>query len=147
MTCAHQEPLSDGFCPDCETYSSLDTKGSEMTDEIELNKYLHELVGLCRHEWRKSLYQYTWQCSKCGLTSDELPLQFHFLTWEGFGIAWEWIQRHERWSEFLDYCMAQVYHSWDCIPIDTHTILPLPENIVSPRALAEAIVEFFKEDG
>ena len=116
-----------------------------MTD-TELNKYLHELVGLCRHEWRKSMYQLIWQCSNCGLTSDGYIKNLDLVnTWEGFGIAWEWLQKHERWSEFLDYCMAQVYHSWDCIPIDIHTILPLPENIVSPRDLSEAIVEFFKE--
>jgi len=76
----------------------------------------------------------------CGIICDHMH--------EGpFNITthWEWIQKHEQWSEFHDYCMAQVYHSWDCIPIDIHTILPLPENIVSPRALAEAMVEFFKE--
>ena len=118
-----------------------------MTEEIELNKRLHELIGLCWHEFaeennvRKTLY-----CVKCNIYKLLLDDSIDFTTdWSAFGIALKWIQKHERWGEFLDYCMAQVYHSWDCIPIDIHTILPLPENIVSPRDLSEAIVEFFKE--
>ena len=128
---------------------------TDPTDE-ELNKRMHEIMGLCWHECQCMSYEDNHFCRHCKREyyDYESPLnvyvvqpKYNFLTWEGFGIAWEWLQKHERWSEFLDYCMAQVYHNWDCIPIDIHTILPLPENIVSPRALAEAIVEFFKEDG
>ena len=116
-----------------------------MTD-TELNKKVHKLIGLCWHEFVPSDDNLEWSCEHCSkLDTGILNSSINLLTWEGFGIAWEWIQRHERRGEFLDYCMAQVYHSWDCIPIDIHTILPLPENIVSPRALSEAIVEFFKE--
>ena len=117
-----------------------------MTDEIELNKYLHELVGLCRHEWRKSLYQYTWQCSKCGLTSDELPLQFHFLTWDGFGIAWEFMQKHNDWEDFWDFLLEEhVKHlPLNCKPSYMEVIRMVTSKI-NPRELVEAVVRFFEE--
>ena len=115
-----------------------------MTD-TELNKKVHKLIGLCWHEWDDTPEDELPICIHCS-DSFIIPENLDLVnTWEGFGIAWGWLRNHERRGEFLDYCMTQVYHSWDCIPIDIHTILPLPENIVSPRALSEAIVEFFKE--
>ena len=99
-----------------------------MSDE-EINKRIHEVMGLCFH------VRSTNQCIRChkilikavGAGEFEcLPANLNFLTWEGFGLMWEFMQKHPGWYNFW-------HHYW-------HT------KLINPRALAEAVVEFFEED-
>lgn len=108
---------------------------TENNDSDELNRRLHEIMGLCFH------VRTTNQCIKChkilikavGRGEYEcLPANINFLTWEGFGILWEWLQKHKKFQNFLweqdgDNCCLQI-------------------NLINPRALAEAVAEFFKEE-
>lgn len=108
---------------------------TELTDE-QINKRIHELMGLCQHKWNKAMYQNTWICSICGLHTDTLPVTMDFTTsWEGFGLIWEWLQKHERWEEFLNH----YGYSWNY----KQRLIDL--NIISPPAMSKAVVEFFGE--
>ena len=93
---------------------------AEPTDE-ELNKRMHEIMGLCFHVQEpdgRPLF-----CQKC----HRFIIKHDFtVDWSAFGIAWEWIQNHPGWYSF--------WHKY------WHT------NLISPLKLAEAIVEFFKEE-
>lgn len=109
-----------------------------MTD-IELNKRIHEIMGYCPHNNISQIWN---ECTDC----HRLSLRMDFIaSWEGFGIAWEFMQKHARREEFLHYCMAQVYSSWDCLPSGDYSGMVLPVPIISPRPFAEAMCEFFKE--
>ena len=90
---------------------------AEPTDE-ELNKRMHEIIGLCYHTGADSLI-----CSRC---IDQTDYDFT-KDWSAFGIAWEWIHQKRSMSDF-------------------YTILDSIElYLLSPRTLSEAMVEFFKE--
>ena len=93
-----------------------------MTDD-ELNKRMHEIMGLCWHVQEvdgRPLF-----CQKC----HRFIIKHDFtVDWSAFGIAWEWIHQKRSMSDF-------------------HTILDSVElYLLSPRTLSEAIVEFFKEE-
>ena len=104
-----------------------------MTD-IELNKEIHRILGLCWHKCncidnedhfcivcKQSYFNY--ESAQHVYTNQP---KYNFLTWEGFGVLWEWVQKHPAWYTFW-------HHYW-------YT------KLINPRALAEAIAEFFKED-
>ena len=98
-----------------------------MTD-LELNKRLHEILNLCWHESLKD----SEQCSKflSGYRCDNID----FLAWEGFGVLWKWLQKHEKREKFF-FILHKGRRPTDMIYI----------HLINPRALAEAVVEFFKE--
>ena len=105
------------------------------TDE-QLNKRLHELMGLCWHELTAQGLPHWYICKNCKseIHGDPSLLQIDFVnTWEGFGILWEFTQQHERWEEFIQNQL------WGVMPIQT-----VLENLVSPPALAKAVMEFFE---
>ena len=105
-----------------------------MTDE-QLNKRLHEILRLCWHEWNKSIYQNTWICSHCGLHTDSLPVNTDFVnTWQGFGILWEFIQKHEKWDDFLEW----VDESFCDFAISI--------KYINPPTFAKAVGKFFEEE-
>ena len=111
-----------------------------MTDK-ELNKRIYELMGLCQHEWQnKAMYNHIWQCSICLLITESIsaPLNLDFTQdWEGFGIAWGWLDVNEFRAEFITrHNQHPINSSFSCVDV----------RFISPRALAEAIAEFFKED-
>lgn len=109
---------------------------------IELNKRMHEIMGLCWHEVDEDL-AFTCRCANCGdLLNQSQRLNHNFLAWEGFGVAWEWLQKYERKIEFFSQ-LNGYYGSTSC-EIDVLQVIPW--TYVNPRALAEAIVEFFKEE-
>ena len=96
-----------------------------MTDE-EINKRLHEIMGLCWHESDgSSLYEpWSW-CAKCKYKFYD---NTDFINWYGFGILWKWTQKHEKW--------------FDILKIDNCTSIDIV--YISPRNLAKAIVRFFE---
>ena len=99
-----------------------------MSDE-ELNKKLHEIIGLCWHEHKSNMLDpirlsVNYGCIKCG--KGFIYSYYNLLTWEGFGIMWEFMQKHPGWYDFW-------HHYW-------------LTKLISPRALAEAVVEFFGEE-
>ena len=107
---------------------------AEPTDK-ELNKRIHEIMGLCWHKCECKNNEGSHFCIHCkneyfDFESSQYVYinspKYNFLTWEGFGILWEWIQNHPGWYSF--------WHKY------WHT------NLISPRALSEAMVEFFKEE-
>lgn len=107
-----------------------------MTNE-QINKRLHELMGMCQHEWyKKAMSQDTWVCSICKIQRDaiSLPVNIDFTTsWEGFGLLWTWLQKHELWEEFCEW-----------YDIDGHPSL-YTIDLISPPALSRAVVDFFEE--
>lgn len=105
---------------------------TELTNE-QINKRIHELLGLC---WHKNLSLMRWECLDC----HRLPLKFNFTTsWEGFGILWGWLQKHERREEFY------VSNGWHIPKTEPHSGWCLPITIISPSALSRAVVKFFRE--
>lgn len=93
-------------CRDCDN-----CKATELTDE-QINKRLHELMGLCWH-----------------IDNTE---------WDGFGILWTWLQKHERWEEFWLKRLEGVARS------RSETIMGMCQ-LISPPILSRAIVKFFEE--
>lgn len=117
-----------------------------MTDE-ELNKRMHEIMGLCQHNWNKAMYQNVWICSLCELTKDtaSVPVNLDFTKdWLAFGLAWEFMQKHERWEEFVSnngYSPNEVLNSDERgVPLNVYL------KLINTRALAETVMEFFKGD-
>ena len=105
------------------------------TDE-QLNKRLHEIVGLCWHEYGVTLTEYYTECIKCVRCSESYwqtpPPRLDFVnTWEGFGILWEFMQKHEGWEEFE----AENGGFEGYVPI----------GLVVPNILATMIVDFFED--
>lgn len=108
-------------------------------DLTELNKRLHEIMGLCFHVRSAN------QCIKChrvlvkaiGEGKFEcLPANIDFLTWEGFGILWEWLSKRHGYGAFMHrYGYGSEEVGWY-----------LKECFINPRALAEAVVEFFGKE-
>ena len=104
-----------------------------MTDE-KLNQRLHEIVGLCWHEWGVTITSYYTEHIKCTKCPENYwrtppPLLDFVNTWEGFGILWEFMHKHERWEDFISATMSSGRNLY----------------LISPTALAKAVVEFFKE--
>lgn len=116
---------------------------------IELNKEMHRILGLFWHETIKDLVVKngriinTEKCS-CGhkaaylIHKDHWEKNLNFFgdeKWRAFGMAWEWLQKHERWEEFFDK-----WGYYDTVKYYLYL------ELINPRDLAKAIVEFFKED-
>ena len=116
-----------------------------MTDDIELNKRLHELIGLCWHEKvqdcivENGRVKQSEKCS-CGHVSllriQECHLQnIVFNTgWDAFGIAWDFIRKHKRYWEFMKIWGYEYDGTWYM-----HT------EILNPKDMSEAIADFFWE--
>ena len=90
-----------------------------MTDE-QLNERLHEIMGLkCCYWWLRG-NEHNFSNNK---------------DWRAFGVMWEWLQTRHGYEEFMHkYGYGSNKIGWY-----------LKECYISPRALAEAVVEFFKE--
>lgn len=115
-----------------------------MTD-LDLNKRLHEIMGMCFHEQIQNCivdYGRVIQPAKCSCGHTSLlstqacsTKNIDFLTWEGFGVLWEWLQKQELWWTFCnkygDVCNQDKY---------------MKIELINPRALAEAVVKFFGEE-
>lgn len=113
-----------------------------MTDpgkfDEELNKRLHEIMGLCFHVRSAN------QCIKChrtlvkatgGGTFECLPANIDFLTWEGFGILFTWLKTRHGYGGFMHkYGYGSDQTGWY-----------LRDYYIDPHASAEAVCEFFKE--
>lgn len=99
-----------------------------MTDE-EINKRIYELAGMCWHELQSEptalmagrKYRKCKKC-KCNIDIDNISIDFT-ASWKGFGILWEWWQKQKEFNDFI-------------FELDGD----------NPPALAEATVEFFKEE-
>ena len=117
------------------------------TDE-QLNKRLHEIVGLCWHEYGVTLTEYYTECIKCVRCSESYwrtpPPRLDFVnTWEGFGILWEFMQKHEQYSEFILFYGGQDFIQKTPKSGEYEDYLRI--EYISPHALAKAVVEFFEE--
>ena len=114
---------------------------SGLTDE-ELNKRLHELVGLCWHWCKFHNPEYSklshYKCDKCGLN---YVGNIDFTTsWEGFGILWEFMRKHTDWTKFC------VTNGWYIPEIELNPVWHLPVMLISPYAFAKAVVDFFEDE-
>src|SRR3989304_6883962 len=93
-----------------------------MTDE-DLNKRIHEIVGLCWHKCKLDNPKYEklshYKCEKCGL--GYIINRNLVNTWEGFGILWEFMQKHEQIEEFITK-----YGSYAAHPIKPPYVYCLP---------------------
>ena len=108
-----------------------------MTEE-QLNKRIHEIMGLCGHENISQIWN---ECFDCHKHDAGLTLIDFVNSWEGFGILWGFIQKHERLEEFITK-----YGSYAVYPIKPPYVYCLPIVLISPLAFAKAVVEFFEED-
>ena len=113
------------------------------TDE-QLNKRLHEIVGLCWHEYGVTLTEYYTECIKCVRCSESYwqtpPPRLDFVnTWEGFGILWEFMRKHTDWTKFC------VTNGWYIPEIELNPVWHLPVMLISPYAFAKAVVDFFED--
>lgn len=101
-----------------------------MTDE-ELSNRIYEIMGLCGQG-----------CVDCNNVNDK-PIDFT-TSREGFGLMFEFMQKHEWWEKFRNYV-------WDCRighgdwANDLTDADSVPISIISPRSFAEAMCEFFEE--
>lgn len=92
----------------------------------EINKIIHRLL--------------TCECDKCGKPFD-ITKNLDFTTsWEAFGILWEWWQKHPKFENF------RYGHILFPECADSRGGRHININVISPRTLAEATVEFFKEE-
>lgn len=116
----------------------------KMIDE-DLNKRLHEIMGLCWHEWEYAKHAQGMICILCSqIVATYNPKDnIDFVnTWQSFGILWEFIQKHERWEEFMNFALTKqelqhfknntYYKYWWYF-------------IVNPPVLAKTVAEFFEE--
>ena len=113
-----------------------------MTDN-ELNKRIHEIMGLCWHDLKPQGLPNWYICKNCKSELQGDPSLFHvdFInTWTGFGILWEFMQKHEQFEEFITK-----YGSYATYPIKPPYVYCLLIALISPPALARAIVEFFED--
>lgn len=110
------------------------------TDD-ELNKRIHEILGMCLHETRRNgFYTNVWVCNKCK-ENFEFSGTLDFTTsWEGFGILWGFMQKHEKFEVFFSKIL------FDGIASGKRTISQIVAELLSPLALTQATVEFFKEE-
>jgi len=111
------------------------------TDE-QLNKRLHELMGLCWHELTAQGLPHWYICKNCKseIHGDPSLLQIDFVnTWEGFGIVWEFMQKHTEWEKFC------AKNGWYIPKIESNCGWCLPITLISPPAFAKKVVEFFEE--
>lgn len=130
-----------------------------MTD-IELNKRIHEIIGMCLHEW-ETVGSNALLCEKCGDVTFTLtpPKSIDFLTWEGFGIVWEFMQKHERRHDFWEFMYekseidyrekTQGKFGIDAVKFWQIYLLGLytsNQGLISPYTFAKAVVEFFEEE-
>ena len=111
-----------------------------MTDE-DLNKRIHDIMGLCWH------IRSTNECIVChkmlfkiigGGNFECLPANIDFVnTWEGFGILWEFMQKHEQWDKFrLRFCAYdEITNKHWCLNV----------KLISPPVFAKAVVGFFED--
>lgn len=113
-----------------------------MTDE-EINKRIHELLGLCQHDWDEWLGDYehparSARCTKCSREYNELLSGDFTTSWEGYGMLITWWQEQKKtWDTF---CNAQE-HIENCY-CGKH----ISTKYISPRNLAEATVKFFESN-
>ena len=132
-----------------------------MTDE-ELNKRIREIMGRCWH------IRSTNECIVChkiliksvGRGNFEcLPANVDFVnTWEGFGLLWEFMRKHEQRHGFWEllYEKAEIDYrekthgkfGVDAVKFWQIYLLGLYTNkqeIISPPVFSRAVVEFFEE--
>lgn len=102
-----------------------------MTNE-ELNKHIHEILGMCWHEFKSYKNIVINYCVLCK-TKNVTKLDFT-ISWEGFGILITWWMKHKDWEKFPVWVLSK-YDEEQAIPV----------RYLSPSALAEATVEFFEE--
>lgn len=117
-----------------------------MTD-LELNKEMHRILGLCWHEWDLSENIGWYLCVKCNLEAYNKPeYQYPVLDftkdWQAFGMAWGWLQSHVLGLAFMDTYIPDLPESDPCKRVAN---LYKVYNLINSRALSEAMVEFFKE--
>lgn len=107
------------------------------TDE-ELNKRIHEILGICWHNEISEIWQ---ECLTCHKYGDDIEVRMDFTTsWAGFGILIEWWQKHEKFEVFFSKIL------FDGIASGKRTISQIVAELLSPLALTEATVKFFKEE-
>lgn len=139
---------------------------TKLTDN-ELNKRIHEIMGLC---WHNNIDQRNvpmcndegkvcggyleYYCVDCdehirGFSSP-IVVRYNFTgDWKTsayeFGMMFEFMQKHERWEKFRNYV-------WDCRighgdwANDLTDADSVPISIISPRPFAVAMVSFFDKE-
>ena len=112
-----------------------------MTDE-QLNKRIHEIMGICCHFIDFHILDRYFYCLHCLEEQPETKgmANIDFInTWEGFGILWEFMQKHKDRTRF---CVANGWH----IPrMELNSGWCLPVTLINPPAFAKAVMEFFEE--
>lgn len=113
---------------------------------IERDKFLTEVMGLCWHEPRYKkrirdsydgiLNDEDW-CPKCKQIYRDLN-HFNFSTWESFGMLWEWAVKKEWWKNFLDKITKVDKY-------DTLLRWSIITDVIFPDKFADAVYEFLKE--
>ena len=86
----------------------------------ELNKFLTEEMGDCYHEFKDCMINEGGDgfiCDTCGesIKGTSIPLikaqtRNDFLTWEGFGLLWEWASTEQWCCRFLDSLEGPLSH-------------------------------------
>lgn len=104
-----------------------------MTNE-EINKRIYELLGLCQHKRNLS----NLRCVHCNRWYAEDDILFFCKDWKAFGVLWEWWQKHEKFEVFFSKVL------FDGMSTGKRTISQIVAELLVPRGLAEATVEFFK---
>lgn len=121
---------------------------TKLSDE-ELNKRVHEIMEICQHKWEPGAYgSQTWYHCDCGDISSKIIKSYNFTgDWQTsayeFGLMFEFMQKHERWEEFV---FENGYADYKGTTREDEWIVCLPISLISPRPFAEAMCEFFKEE-
>lgn len=117
-----------------------------MTDD-EINKRIHELLGMCQHEYKPYNHKGIYACSYCADLEKFSKVNIDFTTsWEGFGILVEWWKKHEKFRKFMEEECQGSCEITDNYDDTASQELYVAIKYVSPRALVEATVRFFKEE-
>jgi len=117
-----------------------------MTDE-QLNKRLHEIMGLCWHECKldnpvhERLSHY--KCETCGL--GYIINRNLVNNWKGFGILWEFMQKqgYPKEASFRSFVWLSeplIDYRWE----NLSDAGAYPKTLIFPPAFAKAVVAFFE---
>ena len=126
-----------------------------MTDK-QLNKRIHEIMEICWHVIDFHVLDRYFYCLLCLEEQPETKgmTNIDFVnTWEGFGILWKFIQKHEHWEKFIYYhgaksrALHEYHFGQDCNKLCSVTDRVLVYiDIINPPALAKVVARFFEEE-
>lgn len=118
----------------------------------QINRRLHEIMGLCNNGIHSIKHHVGVGnvCNNCHRLwgDDKVPSGkgYDFFTWQGFGILWEFMQKHDRWGKFMHAYYKKDIDRDDSRRWQSFHEKCVPEEYISPRPFAEAMVRFFEEE-